>query len=57
LKEDAKTKDKRKKRKSRNLEECKQNLEQAKISGNKFQIKIWTDIIKKLESQDASNKD
>jgi hypothetical protein len=36
--------------KKRKLEECYQNLEQAKASNNKFQIKIWTDIIRKLEN-------
>lgn len=42
--------DLRKISKKRKLEECYQNLEQAKASNNKMQIKIWTDIIRKLEN-------
>lgn len=37
--------------KKRKLHECYQNLEQAKASGNQFQIKIWTSIIAKLEAE------
>jgi hypothetical protein len=49
--------DLRKISKKRKLEECYQNLEQAKASNNKFQIKIWTDIIRKLENdkKDTTN--
>lgn len=36
--------------KKKKLEECYQNLEQAKISNNKLQIRIWTDIVRKLEN-------
>jgi hypothetical protein len=38
------------------LEECYQRLYQAQSSGDRVRIKIWQDIIKKLESKDANNK-
>lgn len=43
--------------KKRKLEECYQNLQQAIISNNKMQIRIWTDIIRKLENdkKDTAN--
>jgi len=56
LKDDAKYPDRKKISKTRKLHECYQNLEQAKVNGNKFQIKIWTDIIKRLESLNDKNK-
>lgn len=41
--------------KRRKLEEVYQNLYQAEANGDKFQIKIWQDIIKKLESDNAND--
>ncbi len=38
-------------KKSRSLGEVKQLLDQAKLDGNKFQIRIWSDVLKKLESK------
>lgn len=51
-----KKEDRRKVSKKRKLEEVYQNLYQAEQSGNKFQIKIWKDIINKLESDNVKNK-
>lgn len=48
--------DRRKISKRRKLEEVYQNLTQAEASGDKFQIKIWKDVLKKLESLDDNNK-
>ena len=48
-------KDKRLNNKKRKLEEVLQKLEQAKISGDKFQIKIWSDVLKKLKNDSDSN--
>ena len=41
--------------KKKKLEECYQNLEQAKISNNKIQIRIWADIVRKLENDKKDN--
>ena len=43
--------DRRKYNKKRKLEDCYQNLYQAQSSNNKIAIKIWTDIIKRLENE------
>lgn len=37
------------KEKKDNLTLIRERLEQAKLDGNKTQIKIWSDILKKLE--------
>jgi len=39
--------------KKRKLHDCYQNLEQAKANNDQFQIKIWQDIIKRLENEKA----
>jgi hypothetical protein len=49
--------DRRKVSKKRKLEECYQNLYQAQAKNDKFQIKVWKDIINKLESENVKNKD
>lgn len=41
--------------KKRKLEEVLQKLEQAKVSGDKFQIKIWSDVLKKLKNDSDGN--
>jgi hypothetical protein len=51
-----KKEDRRKVSKKRKLEEVYQNLYQAEQSNNKFLIKIWKDIINKLESDNVKNK-
>lgn len=48
--------DRRKNNKKRSLDEVLQQLEQARITGNKFQVKIWTDILKKLQSSNDKSK-
>ena len=48
--------DRRKVSKKRKLEDCYQNLYQAQAKGDKFQIKVWKDIISKIESDNAKNK-
>lgn len=35
---------------ARKLEDVKQKLYQAQASGDRFQVKIWTDVLKKLEN-------
>jgi len=35
------------------ISNVKQNLEQAKLNGNKIQIKIWTDILNKITEQNG----
>jgi len=39
------------KKKKESLEDVKQNLEQAKLNGNKNQIKFWTDVLNKLKNK------
>ena len=48
--------DKRKTFKKRNLEDVKQRLYQAQASGDKFQIKVWTAVLKKLEDEKNSHR-
>jgi hypothetical protein len=48
--------DRRKTAKRRKLEDCYQKLYQAQASNDKIQIKIWKDIIGKLESLDKTEK-
>jgi hypothetical protein len=38
----------------RSLEEVIQKLEQAKVSGDHFQIKVWTAVLEKLKSKPRS---
>ena len=40
-----------KKSKAKSLEEVIQRLEQAKLDGNKNQIKFWTDVLNKLKNK------
>lgn len=42
-------------KKGRSVGEVKQLLEQAKLDGNRMQIKIWTDTIRKLENDKKNN--
>ncbi len=37
-------------KKGRGIGEVKQLLDQAKLDGNKMQVKIWSDILRKLEN-------
>lgn len=48
--------DRRKVSKRRNIEDVKQKLYQAEASGNKFQIKVWKDILACLIAQDSKKK-
>lgn len=46
---------KRRNPKARSFEEIQQKLEQAKVSGDKFQIRVWTDVLNRLKSKEVKS--